>query len=140
MAQTQTLKCPESVENLKDKQALSINELLCVNVWRELSHSQRTLIKFLQHLKSVHARRTIKMFVDREAKNFKITTYRSTFEIIDGKIIFKRINAWGEVVIDIAPVGLEKTDLLIEFLSNWVESHLFDKEVVIPKYILDHLA
>ena len=136
----ETFKCPESISDLNE--VLTVKELLCVNVWRELSHSQRTLIKFLQHLKSILYRRTVKIFVDKEAKHLKITTYKSTFEIGNGVMLFKRVNALGETVIDIARVDSEKTNFIIDFIADFIEKNLLtDKEIVIPKYVLlDYLT
>ena len=144
MAQAQTLKvseCPEKLEDLKNRDFLTVKELLCSSIWAELSHSQRTLVKFLQHLKSVLYRRTIKIYIEKESKYLKITTYKSTFEVDKEIMLFKRVNALGETVIDIALIEPEKVDFLIDFINDFIEKNLLtDKEIVIHKYVLDYLT
>ena len=144
MSQTQTqiqTTCPEKFEDLKNRDILTVKELLCSSIWGELSHSQKTLIKFLQHLKSIVYRRTIKMYIDKEAKHLQVTTYKSIFEINSKVMLFKRTNALGETVIDAARLDPEKIGFIIDFLNDWIE-HLFDKEkeIVIHKYVLDYLT
>jgi len=122
---------------------VQLKELLCI--WKELSHSQRTLIKFLQHLKAIAYSRTIRIYIDKEDKQLCITTYKSTFKIErDGKMyrmLFKRTDAFGEVVIDAALVNEESASKLIDFVSNFIEYELFTaKEISIPTYLLDYLA
>jgi len=140
MAQAQTT-CPESIEDLKNRDILTVKELLCSSIWGELSHSQRTMIKFLQHLKSVIYRRTIKIY--KEAKYLKVSTYKSVFEIKEKTMLFRRINALGETLVDVAVVDLEKINFIIDFIIDFINSLLSDKEkeIVIPRDVLfDYLT